>query len=192
MKWQGFLNYEKSQKSKNLTRRVYYKKYKNLGKDIFCYILWVFLIFLPHPKLRKIFMTLQTFQEPSFTLPHMINSYIFYSFLFFILLHPSCCCCLVTKSCPIFCNPRDYSPPCSSAHEISQARILEWIAISFSRGSSWPRDWIHISSLAGTFFTTEPPGKPWLHPTELLFHNLPMTLTCNLKTLFPSTYRPDH
>ena len=60
---------------------------------------------------------------------------------FFILLHPSCCCCLVTKSCPIFCNPRDYSPPCSSAHEISQARILEWIAISFSRGSSQPKEW---------------------------------------------------
>ena len=42
----------------------------------------------------------------------------------------------------------------------SQARILEWVAIPFSRGSSWPRDQTHISCLAGKFFTTEPPGKP--------------------------------
>ena len=35
-----------------------------------------------------------------------------------------------------------YSPPGSSVHRISQAKILEWVAISFSRGSSWPRDWI--------------------------------------------------
>ena len=40
----------------------------------------------------------------------------------------------------------DCSPP---VHEISQARILEWVAISFSRGSSWPRDWTQVSCLAG-------------------------------------------
>ena len=45
-----------------------------------------------------------------------------------------------------------------------QARILEWVAISSSRGSSRPRDWTHISCLAGRFFTTVPPGKPLLHP----------------------------
>ena len=43
----------------------------------------------------------------------------------------------------------------------SQARILEWVAIPFSRGSSWPRDQTHISCLAGKFFTTEPCGKPF-------------------------------
>ena len=43
------------------------------------------------------------------------------------------------------CNPLDCSPPDSSVHGISQARILEWVAISFSRGSSWPRDWTHVS-----------------------------------------------
>ena len=53
------------------------------------------------------------------------------------------------------CNPMDYSPPGSSVHEISQARILVWVAISFSRGSSWPRDWNLISWVAGGFFTTE-------------------------------------
>ena len=58
---------------------------------------------------------------------------------------------------PTLCNPMNCSPPRSS---IFQARILEWVAISFSWGSSWPRDRTHISCLAGGFFTTEPPGKP--------------------------------
>ena len=47
----------------------------------------------------------------------------------------------------------DYSPPGSSVHGISQARILEWVAISFSRGSSQPRDQIWVSCIAGRFFT---------------------------------------
>ena len=44
--------------------------------------------------------------------------------------------CLVAQSCPTLRNDMDWSPPSSSVHEISQARILEWIAISFSKGSS--------------------------------------------------------
>ena len=47
-----------------------------------------------------------------------------------------CCCCLVTKSCPILCNLMDCSLPGSSVHGILQARILEWVAISFSRRTS--------------------------------------------------------
>ena len=47
----------------------------------------------------------------------------------------------------------DYSLPGSPVHGISQARILEWVAISFSRGSSWPRDQIQVSCIAGRFFT---------------------------------------
>ena len=47
---------------------------------------------------------------------------------------------LVTQSCPTLCNHVDCSPPGSSVHGILQARILEWVAISFSRGSSQPRD----------------------------------------------------
>ena len=47
---------------------------------------------------------------------------------------------LVAKSCPTLCDLMDCSLPGSSVHEISQARILEWIAISFSRGSSRPRN----------------------------------------------------
>ena len=52
--------------------------------------------------------------------------------------------CLVTKSCPTLCDPMGYSPPVSSVHGFSQA-MLEWAAISFSRGSSWPRDQTHVS-----------------------------------------------
>ena len=73
-----------------------------------------------------------------------------------------CCCCLVTQSCPTLCDPMNCSPPASSVHGILQARILEWVALSFSRGSSQPRDWTHVSCLAGGFFTSEPPGKPSL------------------------------
>jgi len=61
-----------------------------------------------------------------------------------VVKYPACqhrsCCCLVTKSCPTVCNPMDRSPLDSSIHGISQARILEWVAISFSRGSSQTRD----------------------------------------------------
>ena len=48
------------------------------------------------------------------------------------------------QSCPTLCNPMDYSLPDSSVHEILQTRILEWIAMPSSRGSSWPRDQTHI------------------------------------------------
>ena len=52
------------------------------------------------------------------------------------------------------CDPMSCSPPGSSVHRIFQARILEWIAISFSRGSSWPRDWTWVSCTAGRLFTS--------------------------------------
>ena len=48
---------------------------------------------------------------------------------------------LVTQSCPTLCNPKNCSPPGSSVHGILQARILEWVAISFSRGSSPRQGW---------------------------------------------------
>ena len=52
---------------------------------------------------------------------------------------------IVAQSCLTLCNPMDYSPPGSSVHGILQAKILEWVAISFSRGSSQPRNRTHIS-----------------------------------------------
>ena len=57
------------------------------------------------------------------------------------------CCCSVAKLCPTLCSPMDCSLPVSSFHRISQARRLEWVAISFSRGSSWPRDPTHVSCI---------------------------------------------
>ena len=53
--------------------------------------------------------------------------------------------CVPAQSCLILCDPVDCSPPGSSDHGIFQARILEWGATSYSRGSSWPRDWTHVS-----------------------------------------------
>ena len=56
----------------------------------------------------------------------------------------------------------DCSPLDSSVHGILQARILEWFAVSLSRGSSWPWDWTLISCITGGFFITESPGKSTL------------------------------
>ena len=64
-----------------------------------------------------------------------------------------CMCVLVPQSCPILCDPMDSSPPGSSVHGILQARILQWVAIPFSRGSSWPRNQTGVSYIAGRFFT---------------------------------------
>ena len=65
-----------------------------------------------------------------------------------------CVCVLVAQSCPALCNPTDCSPPSSSVHGIQQTRILEWVAILFSRASSQPKDWTWVS------FIAEPSGKP--------------------------------
>ena len=62
-------------------------------------------------------------------------------------------CCLIAQWCPTFCDPMDCIPPGSSVHGISQARVLEWVAISFSRGSSQCRDQTWISHITGRFFT---------------------------------------
>ena len=56
-------------------------------------------------------------------------------------------CCLVAKLCLILCNPMDNSPLGSSVHGIFQGRILEWVAISFSRGSSSLMDWTYFSCI---------------------------------------------
>ena len=75
--------------------------------------------------------------------------------------------CLVAQLCLTLCNPMDCSPPGSSVHGILQARILEWVAMPFSRGSSWPGDRTCVSRSscsAGRFFSTEPLGKLWEAP----------------------------
>ena len=58
----------------------------------------------------------------------------------------------VAQSCLTLCNPMDYSLPGFSIHGILQVRILEWVTISFSRGSSRPRDWTWVSCIGGRWF----------------------------------------
>ena len=60
---------------------------------------------------------------------------------------------LVAQSCPTLCSLMDCSPQGSSVHGILQARILEWVAIPFSRGSSQPRDQTWVSCTTGRFLT---------------------------------------
>ena len=70
-----------------------------------------------------------------------------------ILLSSKAVLCLVAQSCLTLCIPLDCSPPGSSVHGILQARILEWVAMPSSRGSSQLRDQTQVSHIAGGFFT---------------------------------------
>ena len=54
------------------------------------------------------------------------------SIYMYVCIYTHILCCLITKSCLILCDPMDCSPPGSSVHGVAQARILEWVAISFS------------------------------------------------------------
>ena len=68
----------------------------------------------------------------------------------------------VIQSCPTLCDPMDCSPPGSSIHGIFQARVLEWVAISCSRGSSWPRDRTWVSGFVGRHFTLWATREAWM------------------------------
>ena len=75
-------------------------------------------------------------------------------------------CAKLLLSWLTLCNPMDCNAPGSSVHRILQAKILEWVAITFCRGSSQPRDQTYVSCgscIAGGFFTTEPLGKPHIY-----------------------------
>ena len=76
------------------------------------------------------------------------------------------------------CDTLDCSPQGSSIHGILQASILEWVAISFSRGSSWPRDWTQRSpALQADALTSELPGNPWTSSSKSSL-NLKPSKTC--------------
>ena len=88
------------------------------------------------------------------------------------------CYCWVAQLCLALCDPMSCSPPGFSVHGISQARILEWVAISSSRGSSGPRDWTSVSCIAGRLLyhwatgeAPKPPLKP-LHRENQGFSTL--------------------
>ena len=81
-------------------------------------------------------------------------------------------CVLVTRSCLTLCDPMDCSPPGSSVHGILQARILEWAAISFSRGSSRSRNWTWVSCIAGRLFTDWATRKTYNCSAVTLFRSM--------------------
>ena len=60
----------------------------------------------------------------------------------------------VAQLCPTLCDPRDYSLPGSSVQGVLQVRIVEWVAVPFSRGSFRPRNWTGVFCIAGGFFTS--------------------------------------
>ena len=103
------------------------------------------------PLLPRVYNVLKA-HEWSLTAPVIIMALLFNSFVTLgslsLGLHAQ-----LLQSCPTLCGPMDCSPPVFSVHVIFQARILEWAAISFSRGSSWPRDWTQVSLIADRFFT---------------------------------------
>ena len=97
----------------------------------------------------------------------------------------------VARSCPTLCDPMDCSPPGSSVHGILQARVLEWGAIAFSRGSSWPRDRIWVSRIVGRCFTIwatrEVPRGNRYSACHLLWWALPVRELCMMSVELHST-----
>ena len=84
--------------------------------------------------------------------------------------------CLVVKSYPTLCDPMNYSLSCSSVHGILQARILEWVAMPSSRGSSWPRN-LHLFLLHWqvSSLPPEPPGKPKIQVYFIVIVLIPLS-----------------
>ena len=84
------------------------------------------------------------------------------------------CACVHAQSCPTLCNPIDCSPPGSSVHGTFQARILNRVAVSFFRGSSWPRNWTSVSCVSCidrcVLYQLSHQGSPHM-PVEQTFKN---------------------
>ena len=96
------------------------------------------------------------------------------------------CACSVTQSYPTLFDPIDCSPPSFSVHGIFQGRILEWVAISFSKDSSKPRDrtWISwVTASAGRFFSTAPCGKPYITLVHMSSPSVKIKLSVYFKEL---------
>ena len=90
----------------------------------------------------------------------------------------------VTQSCLTLCDPMHCSPPGSSVHGILQARMLEWVAIPFSRASSQPRDQTQVSCIVGRFFTLWAIREALKCHREKCLVRMPSELTLNLLALF--------
>ena len=90
---------------------------------------------------------------------------------------------LVAQLCPALCDPMDCSPPGSVVHGILQGRVLEWVAIPFSRGSSWPRNWTRVSCITGRFFAIWAIGNP-------IYLEVPNSFICTSFLLHIKALRP--
>ena len=90
------------------------------------------------------------------------------------------CFLLVAQWCQTLCDPLDCSPPGSSVHGILQARIMEWVAMPSSRGSSQPR----VSCIAGRFLT-EPPGNP---PPYFFSIRIYLLISCIISWIFLNVF----
>ena len=105
------------------------------------------------------------FPKPPLFHTHLASSHVFQSAVIIQLQIHMCAWSL--QSCPIQCIPMDCSPPGFSVHGILQARILEWVVLSSSRRSSWPRGQTFIPSLLCVLnwqMGSIPPESPGKHP----------------------------
>ena len=105
--------------------------------------------------------------------------------------------CSTAQSCPTLCHAMDYSPPGSSVQAILQTRILEWVTVSFSRESSWPRaqtltsctgrqilyHWATWEAEPGTWLS----GNVWREDSSVLSLMSPLSLFKRNSTLLPGT-----
>ena len=97
---------------------------------------------------------------------------------------------LSAQSCPTPCDSMDCSLPSSSVHGISQARILEWVAMPSSMESSRPRDWTGVSWIVGCFFTVWATRRSeGRHEKHQHFHVLETFITLQLKVIFSNTFQ---
>ena len=114
------------------------------------------------------------------------------------LLSSCLCCavlCLVAQSCPTLCDAIDCSLPGSSIHGTFQARILEWVAMSSSGGSSQPGDWTQVSHIAGGFFTFWATREAYLLaylPQTLLMLLLELSTQATILTSLWPSFQPPH
>ena len=95
------------------------------------------------------------------------------------------------QSCPTLCDPMECSPLGSSVDGILQARILEWVAISFSRGCSQPRDWTQVSCTAGRCFNLWDTREAPLHIYVFVYvyiHHMYMYTASSLPILSMNTW----
>ena len=99
-------------------------------------------------------------------------------------------CIKVAQWCLTLCDAMDCSPPGSSFHGILQARIVEWITMLSSKGSSWPREWTQVSCIWGRFFTVWATRKVKILLPRCFISNKPLFLIVlevrNSKILVPA------